>query len=219
MQQLFFKFFRLSFCIFLSVSLSISLSVEALDGASVRNGLDTGTFRTAKNFSYGEEELHIERFDFSKKYPELQDIEIDAKRNKRVFLDCSGQFPLLKTISYEGTFGVLNGTFTGNYESLDYVSICCTSCKINLTFDGTWRKNAYVNICNRSEAICLRLPKTIGVIIQTHTSFGGKVNISPEYFQTKKGLRNKSFRNELAGSVPTITFDIQTGDGGSITVL
>ncbi|WP_213318705.1 hypothetical protein [Chlamydiifrater volucris] len=207
-----FKRFLLIFC--------VSLSPLVLFGDIVAGrDLNVGVFRNSQNFSYGEEELYVERFDFSGKYPDLQDIDIDARRNKRVFLDCSGQFPLLKTISYEGTFGVLNGNFTGNYEALDYLSIRCTSCKINLSFEGLWKKDAVVNIRNRSEPICLRLPKTVGVIVQTRTSFGGKVNISQEYRQRKKGFRNKVFYNELAGTFPTITFDIQTCDGGSITIL
>jgi hypothetical protein len=162
------------------------------------------------SFSHHEEKRYrVDTFDFSGEYPQLENIDIDARRKKRVELNLTGEYPLLEKINYEGSFGSLAGRLTGKFSSLSSVTISCSSAAMQLDFSGKWEKNCEITIRGSTGDILLVLPKDIGVLVKTKTSPTGKVqNLS----LSKKGWgwMNKTFVNEhYAVSPILLTINIE----------
>lgn len=68
-------------------------------------------------------QYRVDQFNFSEVYPQLENIDIDGRRLKEVVLDLSGEFPILKSVNFEGSFGNLSGKLTGSFPLLKTVNI------------------------------------------------------------------------------------------------
>jgi hypothetical protein len=160
----------------------------------------------------------VDRFDFSGEFLNLENIDIDARKKKCVEVDLSGEYPLLTSINYEGSFGHLKGDLTGSFPCLASINILCTSCRMNLDLNSSWKGNCQINIRGQKEDIVLKLPEGVGLIIHTKTSPSGKV-IAKDGLKKRGWFKiwKKTYRNELVETVPIVlTFDIETTDGNII---
>lgn len=171
--------------------------------------------RSASSFQMRQMKQRVDTFDFSGAFPNLENIDIDARKNKRVDFDLSGDYPQLTSVNYEGSFGFLKGKLTGNYPLLNSVNILCTSCAMQLDLIGDWKQSCLITIRGTKEDIALTLPEGVGLVIHTKTSPSGKV-------VAKDGLKKqgwfkiwkKTYQNELAETAPVVlTLDIETTDG------
>ncbi|MCC5832523.1 MAG: hypothetical protein JJU12_05720 [Chlamydiales bacterium] len=171
--------------------------------------------RSASTFQMRKVNQRVDRFDFSGAFPNLENIDIDARKNKCVEFDLSGEYPLLTSVNYEGSFGSLKGALTGKYPILSTVNILCTSCAMQLDLTGEWERSCRITIRGVKEDIALTLPEGIGLIIHTKTSPSGKV-IAKEGLKKKGWLKilKKTYHNALAETAPIVlTLDIETTDG------
>ncbi|MCP5469090.1 MAG: hypothetical protein H7A36_01110 [Chlamydiales bacterium] len=141
---------------------------------------------TSKGFDNHEKRQHVDTFDFSGLYPHLENIDIDAVRKKNVEIDLSGEYPLLHSICYDGTFGMCKGLLTGTFPMLSDIDITVTSNKVKLDLRGDWQKNCEINIRGTSADIVLELPKSVGLDIYAKRSVSGKIS-------AKDGLKKKGF--------------------------
>ncbi|EPP35339.1 putative lipoprotein [Chlamydia ibidis] len=179
-----------------------------------------------ENYAYGDhyvfrddESFHVDKFDFSGKFPELEVMEIRAERKKRVHFDASGEFPELETITYKGSFGYLKAKVTGNYPKLSSMTIDCTSCKMDIDCRGIWSRSAHIFIHNISEPINIILPKDVGVVVHTKVSTGGKVAVQGDLIKKGRGIWAKTYLNSLANtSAIVLTFEVNSDAGGIITL-
>ncbi|WP_174165546.1 hypothetical protein [Chlamydia serpentis] len=165
-----------------------------------------------------EESFYTHRFDFSKNYPDMENIEIQAQRKKRVEFNMTGEFPRLETVDYVGSFGHLRAKFRGHYSVLSCLNFSCGACKMDMDFRGNWRKSGTITICNQQEPITLKLPQDVGVIVHTKISLKGKVCILGNLVKQGWGVWNKTYHNDLVGvSEVTLVFNVASG-GGTITL-
>lgn len=172
--------------------------------------------KNMKNFEE-QSEFYTEQMDFSGEFPLLEKITIDAKRKKRVYLDLSGSYPLLKHLSYEGTFGILNGVVSGDFPMTETISFLTSSCAISLDFRGRWTKSIVVTIKNFEEDIHLIVPEDVGVGIKTVTSFKGKVIADKGLKQLRGKWRKKFFVNNLySQDAVNVVFNVETSGKGNI---
>ncbi|MEZ5315381.1 MAG: hypothetical protein R3E91_04135 [Chlamydiales bacterium] len=171
--------------------------------------------RSMTNFQMHQINHHVDRFDFSGEFPNLQNIDIDGRKKKRVEFDLSGDYPLLNSVRYQGSFGFLKGAFTGKYPSLSFVTILAKNCAIQLDLKGRWSCDCEMIIRGMKEDVIIHLPEDIGLIIHTKTSPSGKVF-------AKKGLKKqnrwtiwkKTYQNPLAKTASVVlTLNIETTDG------
>lgn len=162
--------------------------------------------------------MRVDVFDFSGGYPNLENIDIDAKRKKRVELTLTGDYPILETINYDGSFGLLTGKLTGNFPKLKLVNFLCTSCAINLDLTSEWKQSCEIKVKGAKENVILKLPESVGLIVHTKTGARGKV-IPKEGLKKKGwiGVFNKTYSNPLAEtSEVVLTITIETSDGNII---
>ncbi|AHK63799.1 hypothetical protein [Chlamydia avium] len=164
-----------------------------------------------------DEQFHIDRFNFSSSFPDMETMEIYAQRKKRVHFDVSGDFPRLVSIAYHGSFGFLRGKLTGNYPELTTLEFSCSSCKMDLDFRGTWYKNTFITINNESEPVTLVLPRDVGVIVHTTVSTKGKVIVEGDLVKRGRGIWKKTYCNSLIDLSPvTLVFNVHSRSGGAI---
>ena len=157
--------------------------------------------------------VHVDAYDFSGSYPQLENIAIDASRQMRVTMDLSGEYPLLKKINYEGTFGSLVGTLTGHFPLLEEISFLCSSTAIKLNLKGTWEKNCTVNLIGGRGDVELILPKNVGVVINTKVGIKGRV-INRAFEKKGRGILKKTYINPEQENAPIqLTFNIEMGEG------
>lgn len=171
--------------------------------------------RQASSYQLRKINQRVDKFDFSGDFPNLENIDIDARRKKRVEFNLSGDYPLLTSVNYEGTFGYLKGDLTGNYPLLTQVNLLCTSCAMQLDLTGEWKQSCQINIRGQKEDIVVKLPDTVGLIIHTKVSVNGKV--IPKEGLKKQGwyhVLNKTYKNALAETAPIVlTLYIEATDG------
>lgn len=141
----------------------------------------------------------VDVFDFEGDYPNLENIDIDARRKKRVELLLPGEYPLLEKINYEGTFGSLIGKLTGSFPKLSTVNFLCSSAAMQLDLTGKWCQDCEINIRGTTGNIVITLPKENGVIVHTKTSSTGKV-VNNGLRKKGWGWLNKTFMNEQHGN-------------------
>jgi hypothetical protein len=157
----------------------------------------------------------VDVFDFSGEFPELKNIDINARRKKNVEFYLTGDYPLLESVDYEGSFGVFKGELTGNFPKLAQVSFICTNCAMHFDLDTTWQCPCEITITGADEDIILFLPKDVGLVIHTKTGVKGKV-VACEGLKKKKwySITNKTFENALIETAPvTLTINIVAGEG------
>lgn len=130
----------------------------------------------------------IDRYDFAGLFPKLEKINIDAHKRKYVELELTGEYPLLKSICFDGSFGRFDGNLTGSFPLLTDIDVKVTSNKVNLDLRGDWTQDCNIIITGTSADITLNLPKTVGLDIKTKTAPRGKVTSD---WLKKKGLLNK----------------------------
>nr|WP_231881970.1 hypothetical protein [Candidatus Chlamydia sanziniae] len=166
-----------------------------------------------------EERFHIDRFNFSGYFPDMESMEIEAQYKKRVEFDVTGDFPKLESIVYKGSFGYLRAKFKGHYPCLTLLNFLCTSCKMDMDFRGDWLQSGSITIRNEEEPIVLLLPKNVGVIVHTTTSLKGKVCIEGSFVKQGRGIWNKTYHNSSVGSSPvTLVFHVRSSGSGTITL-
>lgn len=157
----------------------------------------------------------VDTYDFSGIFPNLENIDIDAKRKKRVEFDLSGEYPLLTSVNYEGSFGHLNGKLTGQYPALTLVNLFCTNCAMQLDLSGAWQRSCEINIIGQKEDVMLTLPEGVGLIIHTKTAPSGKV-VAKEGLK-KQGVFHiwkKTYQNDLAETADIVlTLYVETTAG------
>ncbi|CRI33104.1 Uncharacterized protein BN1224_CV14_A_06130 [Chlamydia pneumoniae] len=164
-----------------------------------------------------EESFYTHRFDFSKSYPDMENMEIQAQRKKRVEFNLTGEFPKLETLNYQGSFGHLRAKCRGVYPVLYALNFSCSSCKMDMDFRGKWNRSSTITISNQKESINLKLPKDVGVIVNTKTSLKGNVCPGSTFIKQGWGVWNKIYHNDLVGfSEVTLIFNVSS-EGGTIT--
>lgn len=161
------------------------------------------------------EKKRTDVFEFPGEYANLKNINIDATRKKKVEFYLNGDYPLLKTVNYEGGFGVLKGELTGKFPQLTLVNFLCTSCNIDFDLSGQWEQNCEITVRGMKEDITLILPTNVGLVIHTKTSPSGKVIANHEL--KKKGwlgVLNKTYYNTLSETSDVVlTLHLETTDG------
>ncbi|ANG66220.1 hypothetical protein JG731_03935 [Chlamydia gallinacea] len=182
-------------------------------------GLVNSSLFSEQHYISEDEQFHIDRFNFSGAFPEMETMEIHAQRKKRVYFDASGDFPRLTSIVYQGSFGFLRGKLTGNYPELTALEFSCSSCKMDLDFRGTWHKHTHITVNNESERVTLVLPKNVGVVVHTQVSTKGKVMVEGDLVQRGRGIWKKTYSNSLVDVAPvTLVFNVQSRSGGTIVL-
>lgn len=199
--------------ILLFICLSSSLSAIPQGAGRFVTSVDKG----ASSFEM-RKKMRVDVFDFSGGYPNLENIDIDAKRKKRVEFTLTGEYPILETIQYDGSFGILTGKLTGNFPKLRSVNFLCGSCAINLDLSSDWKQSCEINVRGAKENVILKLPKSVGLIVHTKTGVNGKV-IPAEGFKKQGwfGVLNKTYHNPLVETAEIVlTLNIETTDGNII---
>ncbi|MEG1542267.1 MAG: hypothetical protein RRZ67_02475 [Victivallaceae bacterium] len=165
----------------------------------------------------GKSEFYTEEMDFSGIYPHLENINIDATRKKRVELNLSGSYPVLKTVFYRGSFGTLAVNACGDLPVLENASFLCSSCHLLLDLSGQWSKSASITVKNENEDIRLIFPADIGVIVRTTTGLKGKVSSAMGFRKVSGSWNKKMFVNDKYPDASVrLTVDIVTCGKGSI---
>lgn len=164
--------------------------------------------------------VKVDTFDFAGEYPDLKKIEIDAKHKMRVEMLLTGIYPALRTVQYDGTFGDLNGKFTGAFPLLEKVGILCGSTTMHLDFTGQWYKSCDILITAAIADLTIKLPKDVGVHVDTKTTIKSKVLLkNSELKKLGGGWLNKSYVNEAGRTHPiSLNFTVHLQEG-SITFL
>jgi hypothetical protein len=160
----------------------------------------------------------VDVFDFEGEFPELKKIDINARKKKNVEFYLTGDYPLLESVDYEGSFGVFKGELTGNFPKLASVNFICTNCAMQFDLDTKWQCPCEITICGENEDIILALPKDVGLVIHTRTGVKGKV-VACEGLKKKKwySITKKTFENSLIETAPvTLTINIVVGEGSIV---
>lgn len=165
-----------------------------------------------------EKKFRVDLFDFSGEYPHLENIDIDAKRKKRVEMLLTGEYPLLETINYEGTFGSMIGKFTGSFPKLTLANFVCSSATMQFDLTGDWQQSCEINIRGTTGQILVTLPKDVNVTVNTKTGPLGKV-INSNLVKKGWGVLNKTFVNKQVPdeAVIHLNVNIET-EKGKITL-
>ncbi len=169
---------------------------------------------TVSSFEQREHKQRIDVYDFKGEYPDLEKIDIDGRRKKNVEIYLSGNYPLLKKITYDGGFGVLIGELTGDYPELRTVDIKCGDANMELDLRGKWHQSCTINIAGLKENISIDLPTDVGVIVNTKTKLRGKVISNQMKKQGRLQIFNKTFHNDLVQTAPVVvTLNVDLTDG------
>lgn len=174
-----------------------------------------GVDRSVTSFEKREKK-HIDQFDFSGEWPNIENIDIDAKRKKRVEIDLTGTYPLLEKINFEGGFGLLRGEVTGHFPKLTLINFLCGASAMTLDFTAQWMQSCEINVRGSKENVTLILPKNVGLVVATKVGARGRVYA--EGLKKKGfGLLSKSYENELAKTAEIILrINVETSEGNII---
>lgn len=158
--------------------------------------------------------MRVDVFEFAGGYPNLENIDIDAKRKKNVEFLLTGECPLLESVYYEGSFGVLTGMLTGIFPKLTKVDFLCKNCAIDLDLTSNWQQSCEINIRGAKQNVILKLPESVGVIVYTHTGPKGKVIAGGDFKKKGWGILNKAYINPQAETSDIVlTLVVETSDG------
>lgn len=159
------------------------------------------------------EKQRIDHFDFSGEWPNIEVIDIDATRKKRVEIDLTGHYPLLEKIHFEGGFGLLNGAITGQFPKLTTINFLCGSSAMTLDFRAKWTQSCEINVRGMKENINITLPAEVGLVVMTKVGARGHVYV--EGLKKKGfGLLNKHYKNALADRAEIVLYvNIEATDG------
>lgn len=178
---------------YLSVFLLLATSLMAVE-------IDPST----ASFTQRKQQCRVDVYDFIGDYPNLKNIDIDAKRKKRVEFNLTGSYPVLEKIVYEGGFGSLNGLLVGDFPSLKQVNFLCGNMAMNFNLQGQWHQSCACTFRGAKEPIVLQLPKDVGVIAHVNTKLGAKVIAGP---LKKKGwwkITHRTYKNQLADTADIV---------------
>lgn len=143
-------------------------------------------------------------------YNNLRTINIDTDAEPTItHLVLSGNFPVLHSITIEGTHKKFNGEFVGSFPNLTNVDIQATSGKTMLDLNGIWVRDANINVVSTSGEVRLRLPQDMGVQIQVNKTSGTIYN---NYTGESWGT---NFKNSLYKKTKTnlnITIHVTSGN-------
>lgn len=185
---------------------SLSVLLAPLEGKKIDSGTSSYVEQPKK--------FRVDTYDFSGEYPNLETIDINARKKKHVELDLSGEYPKLESIEYEGSFGLFNGKLTGDFPNLKTATFMMTSALMHFDLTGEWKRSCDITINGAKRDITLYLPKDIGVCVTTSTGVRGGVHAKGF---TKKGwlpFTKKEYQNELAESSDIVlTIHVTSTDG------
>lgn len=151
----------------------------------------------AKSYVTIQKERRVDTFDFSGTYPELEEINIDAKKKMRVEMVLNGSYPVLKDFLYVGCFGTFDGIVTGHFHAIKEMTFACGSSSCSLDFTGTWDQDCTINIKNNYGDVAIKLPENVAITLETKVGPAGKIICHNESLLKKKTLNwmRKSFCN------------------------
>lgn len=170
----------------------------------------------ARSFEMREAKRHrIDTFDLKGSYPELENIDIDARRKKNVEFYLSGEYPQLEQLNYEGSFGNFVGKLTGNFPKLSLINLLTLNCAMHLDLQADWQQNCQINIKGAKEDIVIQLPQEVGLVVHTKTGAKGKVIVNSNLKKRGRlGFLNKTFENDKVQSASVVlTFNIELTEG------
>ncbi len=157
--------------------------------------------------------VHVDEYHFPDRYEQLENIDIDASRKMRVSLDLSGDYPILKKINYEGTFGDLNSKLTGHFPTLQEVCFACASTTMKLDLRGKWEQNCTFTLKGGRGIIDLHLPSNCGLTVHTKVGIKGRV-INNTLKKKGRGILKKTYTNPLQETAPIqLTLNIEMTEG------
>lgn len=172
----------------------------------------------SKVFEQREQRHRVDVYDFDGEYPDLERVDIDARRKKNVEIYLTGSYPSLRKVIYDGGFGSLDGELTGDYPKLAQVDIVCGDAHMDLDLRGTWHKNCTFNISGEREPIVITLPDDVGIIVHSSTQGKGKIIAPKLQKQGRFKIINKTFHNDLVEQAPVVlTVNVGTA-GAPITI-
>lgn len=151
----------------------------------------------SKSYVTIQKERRVETYDFSGDFPELEEINIDAKRKMRVEMVLNGNYPSLKDFLYVGSFGTFEGVVTGHFSKIKEMTFACGSSSVCLDFNGTWDKDCVINVHNNYGDVTLKLPQNVALTVSTKVGPTGKIVSNDKSLLKKKSLNwmHKSFCN------------------------
>jgi hypothetical protein len=172
--------------------------------------------RSARRYESAQpKKQRVDIFDFEGEYPELEHINIDAKRKKNVEFHLTGNYPELELVNYEGSFGSLTGKLTGQFPKLEMINFLCSNCAMQLDLNSNWTQSCEINIRGMDEDVVISLPKDIGLEIHTKVAVKGKVLPCDGLKKKEKlGVLKKTYTNAQAETSPIILkINVEVADG------
>ncbi|MBS0646180.1 MAG: hypothetical protein JSR97_06275 [Verrucomicrobia bacterium] len=167
-----------------------------------------------KTFEQRETQKKVDVYDFEGDYPQLEKIDIDARRKKCVEFNLCGSYPALEKIVYEGGFGSLDSRLTGKYPLLKQIEFLCGNAKMDFDLKGDWQRSCKMTIQGAKEPIVLKLPSDIGIVAHVHSKLGAKVEAGPLKKQGWWHMVQRTYTNDLADTAEVVlTLDINIADG------
>ncbi len=153
----------------------------------------------------------IDHFDFSGEFQNLDRIDIDGRRLKDVKIDLTGVYPLLESITFESSFGELEGRLTGHFLTLKEINFLCGSTAVKLDCSGGFDQPCTVHLLSKGD-IYLKLPQNVSVVAYTKTVTG---RVKTPLKKKGWGILNKTFVNSLYDESlpPHLTLHIETNAG------
>jgi len=171
--------------------------------------------RAARSYVEQPKKYRVDTYDFSGVYPNLENIDINARKKKHVKFDLSGEYPVLETVEYEGSFGLFDGKLTGFYPNLKFATFSMTNSLMDFDLRGKWQRSCEINISGTDRDVTLYLPSDIGISVEAHTGLKGSVHAPAEF--KKRGwlpFAKKVYENELVETADVVLhITVSTGDG------
>ncbi len=140
---------------------------------------------SATGFDDHKKRHYVDSYDFSGLFPHLENIDIDAHKKKCVEVDMSGEYPLLRSFCFDGSFGTFDGMLTGSFPLLSELEFSVTDNNMKIDLRGDWQKDCDITLVGRDAEVVIKLPKGVGLDIRTKTATRGKV--------VAEGLKKKGF--------------------------
>ncbi len=164
-----------------------------------------------RKFDTSRKTQQVERYDFDGTYPQLEDVYIDAHKKKNVELKMEGEYPVLRNVTYDGSFGRVRADLTGSFPVLTDVDFKVTSSRVDLDLRGQWGSDCNIIVTGTSANVTIKLPDDVALDIKTKTTARGKAKCDK---LKKKGLfTKKRFQGGPEDADVTLTIYVEVTDG------
>lgn len=175
---------------------------------SLSGPIGAATDKNASSFEY-QEKKHVDRFDFSGNFPNLENIDIDATKKYRVEMTLDGNFPLLEEIRYLGSFGDLKVKMTGTFHALTNADFSVASSNSKFDLRGTYQKHCTIRIASTRGNMTIIVPKDVGYVLTTH--IGPKGRVVTDLKQKGFGWLERRYENDLQEKMITLSLETKEG--------